>query len=191
MTGSLFHISGTLILKKFLLISVLEKDFLDYKIEKKNPILSSLYLKFQVILCRLPCLDIVYCILYIVYCSVYCILGHRIYYLYSYLYIRLSHVHCSDHMLLFTLNWEFEYCFVCLVYNQREQNIYQRGIYQKKSVNLPFCCTVSILQVYFTYLRYITFWALEFHFIENLKSSLITINQMMFFIHLIHFIKFI
>ena len=41
----------------------------------------------------------------------------------------------------------------------------------EKSVKRPFCCTVSILQVYFTYLCYITFWALKHHiyFIENLK----------------------
>jgi len=42
----------------------------------------------------------------------------------------------------------------------------------EKSVKLPFCCTVTILQVYFTFLRYITFWALEHHFIENLKLTL-------------------
>ena len=40
------------------------------------------------------------------------------------------------------------------------------------SVKRPFCCTVSILQVYFTYLCYITCWALEYHFIENLKLIL-------------------
>ena len=40
-----------------------------------------------------------------------------------------------------------------------------------KSVKRPFCCTVSILQVYFTYLCYITFWALEYHFTENLKIN--------------------
>ena len=42
----------------------------------------------------------------------------------------------------------------------------------EKSVKRPFCCTVSILQVYFIYLCYITFWTLEYHFIENLKSML-------------------
>jgi len=42
----------------------------------------------------------------------------------------------------------------------------------EKSVKRPFCCTVSILQVYLTYLCYITFWALEYHFIENLKLML-------------------
>ena len=42
----------------------------------------------------------------------------------------------------------------------------------EKSVKRPFCCTVSILQVYFTYLCYITFWALEHNFIENLKLML-------------------
>ena len=40
----------------------------------------------------------------------------------------------------------------------------------EKSVKRPFCCTVSILQVYFTYLRYITF--LKHHFIESLKLIL-------------------
>ena len=39
----------------------------------------------------------------------------------------------------------------------------------EKSVKRSFCCTLSILQVYFTYLCYITCWALEYHFIENLK----------------------
>ena len=39
----------------------------------------------------------------------------------------------------------------------------------EKSGKRPFCCTVSILQVYFTYLRYIICGALEHHFIENLK----------------------
>ena len=42
----------------------------------------------------------------------------------------------------------------------------------EKSLKRPFCCTVSIMQVYFTYLCYITFWALEYHFIENLKLIL-------------------
>jgi len=42
----------------------------------------------------------------------------------------------------------------------------------EKSVKRPFCCPVSILQVYFTYLCYITFWAREYHFIENLKLML-------------------
>jgi len=42
----------------------------------------------------------------------------------------------------------------------------------EKSEKRPFFCTVSILQMYFTYLSYITFWALEHHFIENLKLIL-------------------
>ena len=42
----------------------------------------------------------------------------------------------------------------------------------EKSVKRPFCCTDSILQVYFAYLLYITFWALEYHFKENLKLIL-------------------
>ena len=42
----------------------------------------------------------------------------------------------------------------------------------EKSVKRPFCCTVSLLQVYFTYLCCRTFWALEHLFIENLKLIL-------------------
>ena len=42
----------------------------------------------------------------------------------------------------------------------------------EKNVKQPSCCTVSILQVYFTYLCCITFWALVYHFIENLKLIL-------------------
>ena len=42
----------------------------------------------------------------------------------------------------------------------------------EKSVKRPFCCNVSILQMYFTYFWYITFWALEHHFLENLKLIL-------------------
>ena len=48
----------------------------------------------------------------------------------------------------------------------------------EKSVKRPFCCIVSILQVYFTYLCYITLWALEYLFIENLKL-LLKENQIM------------
>ena len=49
----------------------------------------------------------------------------------------------------------------------------------EKSVKRSFCCTaVSILQVYFSYLCYITFWALEYHFIEKLKL-LLKENQIM------------
>ena len=54
-----------------------------------------------------------------------------------------------------------------------ENRIYiLEGNLLEKSVKGPFCCSVSILQVYFTYLCYITFWALEYHFIENLKLML-------------------
>ena len=48
----------------------------------------------------------------------------------------------------------------------------------EKSVKRPFCFTVPILQVYLTYLCYITCWALEYHFIENLKL-LLKENQIM------------
>ena len=34
----------------------------------------------------------------------------------------------------------------------KENRIFQSGIYSKKTVKRPFCCTVSILQVYFTHL---------------------------------------
>ena len=55
----------------------------------------------------------------------------------------------------------------------KENRIYIRGEFtRKKSVKRPFCCTISILQVYFTYLCYITFWTLEYHFMENLKLIL-------------------
>ena len=53
----------------------------------------------------------------------------------------------------------------------KENRIYEGNLLEK-SVKRPFCCTVSILQVYFTYLCYITFWALKYHFIENLKLIL-------------------
>ena len=53
---------------------------------------------------------------------------------------------------------------------KRIEYISERNLLEK-SVKRPFCCTVSILQVYGTYL-YITFWALEHHFIENLKLIL-------------------
>ena len=50
------------------------------------------------------------------------------------------------------------------------------------SVKGPFCCTVSILQVYFTYLYYITFWALEHDLIENLRLILKQIMEKASFI---------
>ena len=59
-------------------------------------------------------------------------------------------------------------CFVGYpVHIHQENRIYIRVKITKKSVKRPFCCTVSILQVYFTYLCYITFWALEHHFREK------------------------
>jgi len=54
----------------------------------------------------------------------------------------------------------------------KPKRIYIRVEFTRKSVKRPFCCTVSILQVYFTYFCYITFLALEHHFIENLKLTL-------------------
>ena len=58
----------------------------------------------------------------------------------------------------------------------KENRIYEGNLLEK-SVKRPFCCTVS-MQVYFTYLCYLTFWALEYHFIENLKL-LLKENQIM------------
>ena len=49
----------------------------------------------------------------------------------------------------------------------KENRIYIRGELLEKIVKI-----VSILQLYYTYLCYITFWALEYHFIENLKLIL-------------------
>ena len=63
------------------------------------------------------------------------------------------------------------------VHTQRIEYILEGNLLEK-SVKRPFCCTVSILQVYFTYLCYITCWALEYHFIENLKL-LLKENQIM------------
>ena len=63
-------------------------------------------------------------------------------------------------------------------YRTKENRVYIRGEFTRKSVKRPFCCTVSILQMYFTYLCYIAFWALEYHFIENLKL-LLKENQIM------------
>ena len=63
-------------------------------------------------------------------------------------------------------------------YKYIENRIYIRGEFTRKKCKRPFCCTVSIQQVYFTYLCYITCWALEYHFIENLKL-LLKENQIM------------
>jgi len=50
----------------------------------------------------------------------------------------------------------------------KENRIYIRVEFTRKSVKRPFCCTVSILQVYFTKLRYITFWALEHYTLQTM-----------------------
>ena len=42
----------------------------------------------------------------------------------------------------------------------------------EKKCKTAFFCTFFILQVYFTILCYINFWALKHHFIENLKLIL-------------------
>ena len=54
---------------------------------------------------------------------------------------------------------------------KRKEYILEWNLLEKSVIRL-FCCTVSILQVYFTYLRYKIFWALEHHFIENLEFKL-------------------
>ena len=61
--------------------------------------------------------------------------------------------------------------FIQYIHTKRIEYILEWNLLEK-SVKRPFCCTVSILQVYFTYLCYLTFWALEHHFIENLKLIL-------------------
>ena len=60
----------------------------------------------------------------------------------------------------------------CRILGKPIENRIYRGEFTRKSVKPPFCCTVSIVQVYFTSLCYITCWALEYHFIENLKLLL-------------------
>ena len=60
---------------------------------------------------------------------------------------------------------------VRLLQTKRKEYI-SDGNLLEKCLKRPFCCSVSILRVYFTYLCYITFWGLEYHFIENLKLIL-------------------
>ena len=68
------------------------------------------------------------------------------------------------------MTYASEVCWTCKAKeSKRIEYILERNLLEK-SVKRPF--TVSILQVYFTYLCYITFWALEYHFIENLKLML-------------------
>ena len=67
----------------------------------------------------------------------------------------------------------FYYILLCFTRLQTQRIEYiLEGNLLEKSVKWPFCCTVSILQVYFIYLCYIIFWALEYYFIENLKLLL-------------------
>ena len=63
-------------------------------------------------------------------------------------------------------------------YNIKENRIYIRGEFTRKSVKRPFCCPVSIRQVYFTYVCFITFWALEHHFY---RKSQININRKLYY----------
>ena len=66
-------------------------------------------------------------------------------------------------------NFKVEINTRLIVFQPKRIEYILEGKLLEKSVKRPFCCTVSILQVYFTYLCYITFWALEYHFMENLK----------------------
>ena len=66
---------------------------------------------------------------------------------------------------------KIRFLYTMSILNLAEDYILEWNLIEK-SVKRPFCCTVSILQVYFTYFCYITFWALEHHFIENLKLLL-------------------
>ena len=59
---------------------------------------------------------------------------------------------------------------VCVVYI--ENTIYIRGEFTRKKCKTAILLYCFHTQVYFTYLCYITFWALEYHFIENLKLML-------------------
>ena len=88
------------------------------------------------------------------------------------IYIALE----QDHLFGVPIRFAFYYLYLyCTAFSVKveENRIYIRVEFTKeKSVKRPFCCTVSILEVYFTYLCYITCWALEYHFIENLKLLL-------------------
>ena len=64
------------------------------------------------------------------------------------------------------------FLFLKNVLNSKRIEYILEGNLPEKIVKRPFCYTVSILQMYFTYLCYLTFWALEYHFIENLKLLL-------------------
>ena len=81
-----------------------------------------------------------------------------------------------DHYLIICIDYtRWKVGSFCHNYNlsiaKRIQYILEWNLLEK-SVKRPFCCTVSILQVYLPYLCYITFWALEHQFIENLKLIL-------------------
>ena len=55
--------------------------------------------------------------------------------------------------------------YICIVI--KENRLYIEWNLLEKSVKRLFCCTVSILQVYLTYLCSLTFWALEHIFLEK------------------------
>ena len=59
-----------------------------------------------------------------------------------------------------------------MLHKCKENRIYIRGEFTKKKCKTAILLYCSILQVYFTYLCYITIWALEYHYIENLKLIL-------------------
>ena len=81
------------------------------------------------------------------------------------------------HKELMKIMWSLNLLMSDMSFTKRIEYILEGNLLEK-SVKRPFCCTVCILQVYFTYLYYITFWALEYHFIENLKL-LLKENQIM------------
>ena len=91
----------------------------------------------------------------------------------SCIYIYLENISCI-YIYLENISCIYIYPGECILYLYQPRRIAYILEWNLlgKSVKRPFCCTVSILQVYFTYLCYITFWALEYHFIKNLKLML-------------------
>ena len=82
-------------------------------------------------------------------------------------------VSCYGVLFLFTFFISQNLNKKCKFPSKRIEFILEGNLLEKSVkpwiVKRPFCCTVSILQVYFTYLCYITFGALKYHFIENRK----------------------
>jgi len=90
-----------------------------------------------------------------------------------YKFSMVSSFNTSKLLFLFFLEKWNSYKFYFCVYlsDQNPKRILEWNLLEK-TVERPFCCTVFILQVYFTYLCFITFWALDHHFIKNLKLIL-------------------